>query len=435
MNVVNNIIRVVWICSVSNPELRSHLDLGIPLWQRIVNLLTRGKNQEEATDTAQWNTNAIEEFQQIEEVDLHVLFIHSRMKKNIQHFKIGRIHFYAISVGNIKLSNYLRRRFLGKSPSFNSVHKIIVKLVNQLAPDIIHIMGAENPPYSLAILKLPVNIPNIVQLQTLLSDPSVIKKQPELAIQISCEKTVLQNADYIGTKSRTFPKIIRENIKPDATCVNTRLVIGEKAHLDESEKQFDFVYFANFISKSVDLAIEAFGIAHSKHPSLTLDIIGGTSEEEVRKLMSRMEELGCKDAVTIEGKLPTHDDVIKQIRKARIALLPLKIDMVSGTVREAMWNGLPVITTITQGTPLLNEKRESVLLSEIGDHKALANNMIILSNDSALFERLQKNAVITVDELYGDNQGRAREWVEVYNACIDNFRNGTPLPESVRNNS
>ena len=217
--------------------------------------------------------------------------------------------------------------------------------------------------------------------------------------------------------------------------MNTRLVIGEKANLAESEKQFDFVYFANFIGKSVDLAIEAFGIAHSQQPSLTLDIIGGTSEEEVQKLMSRMEELGCKDAVTIEGKLPTHDDVIKQIRKARIALLPLKIDMVSGTVREAMWNGLPVITTITQGTPLLNEKRESVLLSEIGDYKALANNMIILSNDSALFERLQKNAVITVDELYGDNQGRAREWVEVYNACIDNFRNGTPLPESVRNNS
>lgn len=427
-------IKVVWICSVSNAELRSHIDLAVPLWKRILNQFT-GRNLEELTDTAQWNTNAIEEFQQIEEVDLHVLFIHSRMKKSIQHFKIGRIHFYAISVGNIKLSNYLRRRFLGKSPSFNSVHKKIVKLVNQLAPDIIHIMGAENPPYSLAILKLPVNIPNIVQLQTLLSDPSVIKKQPELAIQISCEKTVLQHADYIGTKSRTFPKIIRENVRSCITCVNTRLVIGEKANLSESEKQFDFVYFANFIGKSVDLAIEAFGIAHSRKPSLTLDIIGGTNEEEIQDIMSRLEKLGCKDSVTIEGKLPTHDDVIKQIRKARIALLPLKIDLVSGTIREAMWNGLPVITTITQGTPLLNEKRESVLLSEIGDHKSLADNMIMLSNNGVLFEELKKNAAITVDELYGDNQGRAREWVEVYKACIDNFRNGTPLPESVRNNN
>ena len=41
---------------------------------------------------------------------------------------------------------------------------------------------------------------------------------------------------------------------------------------------------------------------------------------------------GIKDAVTFEGMLPTHDDVIAQIRKSRFALLPLRIDLTSGTI-------------------------------------------------------------------------------------------------------
>jgi glycosyltransferase involved in cell wall biosynthesis len=210
-------------------------------------------------------------------------------------------------------------------------------------------------------------------------------------------------------------------------------MIAEKANLLEHEKQYDFVYFANYISKSLDLVVEAFGIAYNRNSSLTLDIIGGGNSLQIEELNKRLDALCCKDAVTIEGKLPTHNDVISQIRKARFALLPLKIDVVSSTIREAMWNGLPVVTTITSGTPSLNRVRESVLLSPIGDHEALASNMLRLVNEPDLAKRLRNNAAITVDEMFGNNSQRAHEWEEAYQACIENFNNGTPLPENMIN--
>ena len=98
-----------------------------------------------------------------------------------------------------------------------------------------------------------------------------------------------------------------------------------------------------------------------------------------------------------------------------------------------MWNGLPVITTITAGTPLLNKKRESLLISEIGDNTAMAENMLRLIEDFGLAERLRTNASITVEEFYGNNTLRARDWVAAYYACIDNFKNGMPFPDNILN--
>ena len=51
--------------------------------------------------------------------------------------------------------------------------------------------------------------------------------------------------------------------------------------------------------------------------------------------------------------------------------------------------GLPVITTITPGTPKLNDNRESVLLSPIGNHQAMADNMIKLLENKDLVENEQ----------------------------------------------
>ena len=132
--------------------------------------------------------------------------------------------------------------------------------------------------------------------------------------------------------------------------------------------------------------------------------------EEIKK---RMKELGLEDEVDFTGRLATHDDVIKEVRKARFAVLPLKVDLISGTIREAMANGLPVVTTITPATPQLNEKRGSILLSEKGDFKAMAENMCRLLEDENFAERIRQNAATTISEKYS-NTAFMNEWRERY---------------------
>ena len=421
-------IKVVWICSVSNSMLRKHLDLGFPLWYRLIKRAL-GKNIEEVADYAHWNSNAINEFKNINDVELHVIFVHRQMKRHVQQFTDNNIYYYAIKEDDNSIIGYIRNRIFGDQWLYNRSNQTIANLVKRIRPDLVHMQGAEMLAHSPSLLLLPCDIPNIVQLETMLHDPVVLHYSPQLARQKECEFKVINRADYIGNNTAHFHIIVRKFIKKDAVFVKTRLMLAEPANLTPCEKNYDFVYFANYINKSVDLAIEAFGIAHRNKPDLTLDVIGSASEEEIGALRKRLEELGCKEAVVFEGKLPTHEDVIAQIRKARFALLPLKVDSVSGTIREAMWNGIPVVTTRTVGTPSLNEKRESVMISEIGDHNAMAENMIRLIKDKSLAETLRKNAAITVDEYYGNNPLRAREWVEAYYACIDNFKNGKPIAE------
>lgn len=428
---LDNTIKVAWICNVSNPDIRKYLDLRLPFWRKLLNYINIGNIDEVIPDNSQWNTNAIVEFSKIKDVDLHVVFVHPNLHRAKQHFEIQGINFYAVSPGDTSFWNTVICH-LRSEERFCTAWKLIASTINEIKPDIVHIMGAENPPYSLSALLIPENIPVLVQMQTILNDPNAVI--PYSDSQKKCELAVINRANYIGTEIKQFASVIRSNIKKDALIVSTRLMVGEKVDVSRCDKSYDFVYFANRITKSIDLAIEAFAIAHKTHPDITLLVIGGATDSELSVLNERIDELNCKSSVIIEGELPTHNDVMEHIRKARYALLPLKIDYVSGTIRESMSNGLPVITTITSGTPSLNIKRQSVLLSSIGDHEALANNMCAIVENNDLAERLRNNAFITVDEMYGDNSAKAREWVTAYRACINHFHKGTPIPVDIQNN-
>ena len=412
-------MKVVWICSVSNPKLRSHLKLRIPFWYRVLRKILGKSNKIHAIDSSIWNTNAIEAFEKIDSVELHVVFTHPLMKRRIHRFREGRINFIAVNMGDTSITGMIRK-FLGSSKDENkSVCKRIAGIVNDINPDIVHIMGAELPQLSPSVFYLSENIPTIVQLQTVLNDPVAIKACPNLESQRICEYRVLRKADYIGTDIDGFITSVRQHILPEARIVGTGLMVAEKEDSSITGKEYDFVYFAKDVGKSIDLALEAFALAHKKRPELTLDVIGGVMDVEKPVLENRIEGLGLSGSVKFEGRLRTHEEVITQVKKSRFALLPLKIDYVSSTIREAMFNGIPVVSSITAGTPLLNGKRESVLLSQVGDYAAMADNMIRLVDDNALAERLRSNGLITVSELFPANAARALEWVKVYEACLD----------------
>jgi len=132
-----------------------------------------------------------------------------------------------------------------------------------------------------------------------------------------------------------------------------------------------------------------------------------------------IEKFGIENFVSFEGRLATHADVISQIRKSKYALLPLKMDFVPNTIREAMCNSLPVVTTITvNGTTTLNKERQSVLLSDQGDNNAMAKNMIMLLENKTLAETLKLNAVITETE-QNNNSDMMLQWADVYKKIVE----------------
>lgn len=415
-------IRIAWICHLSNAQIRSQLKYEKwTLWaivRRIVGLVS-------ISDFAIWNTNAISEFEKFEDVELHIISPHLYIY-GIQEFELNSIHYHFFKSEDDNLITRFKYK-LKRRPktSYKKNAAIISTLIDKINPQIIHMIGAENPYYGESAFLLPNHIPFIVTPQTLMSDPKFLVNYPIsrdlYTYRASVETKILSRADYVGTKTPYFREKISEIISHKVKFLDVALALGESIDLDNFKKEYDFVYFSADISKAADHAIEAFAIAKRTSPNITLHVVGGYSDSYIITLRNMMLSLGIGDEVDFTGKLPTHHDVISEIRKAKFAVLPLKVDLIASTLREAMANGLPVVTTVTPATPTLNEKRESVLLSDIGDFAKMAENMCRLMADENLSQELRNNAARTVEELYS-NAANMREWKSNYYAILKNER-------------
>lgn len=428
------VIRIAYICHFSNRMVHCALPLRLSWKDKLLLHIRKKPISTNVEDSAIWNTNAIEELKKLsDEVELHVIAPYPYLAEPMYEYVDDGVsyHFYR---NDDNLSSFLQRNiFKFIKLSYRRERKRVISIIDSIQPDVVHIVGAENPYYSLSALDIPRNKPLIVQLQTLLNDPSFEKNymmgHKYYEYRRNIELAVLRRADYIGTTVEHFIELIKKQLD-SPRFLKMVLALGEPVDVEVGEKKFDFVYFAADIRKAADYAVEAFILASKTLPGITLDIVGGYLPDFRQQLEARLAEHNLLNKVTFEGKLPSHEDVIRQIRYSRFALLPLKIDLVTGTIRESMANGLPVITTVTPATPDLNRKRECVLLSEKGDYAAMAANMCRLLNDEDLANRLRTNGGHYMKERVS-NSTYVHTYVDCYKAIMANKQKGTPIPEDL----
>lgn len=431
---MENKIKVLWLCSVSNAEMREHYQTkaGFVLkwiYKKFKHTTTDDK------DHAQWDTNAIKEIEKRDDVELHVVCPKRFLNKKYVNFEMNGVCYHLFRDENSALLPWLYSQTITKfSSEFHRNRKRIKAIIKEVNPDVVHVIGAENPQYSLAALDVPSSIPVIVQLQALLCRLENVTRIPferkDYHYKGEIEKMIFKKVPFIGTGVKVFVTYIKDQIETDALILKINLALSELVYKNTDDKAFDFVYFASNLSKGADLAIKAFAIAQKVFPNITLDVVGGYTDELKNNLDAIVKENRLENNVVFEGFLPTHDDVIKQIRKAKYALLPITMDMVPGTVREAMANGIVVLTSITEGTPSLNKKRESVLLSPVCDFEAMAKDMLKLLNNPQLADELQQNAWLVAEER-SSNRDEMQKWLAAYKACVANFREQKPIPEEL----
>jgi glycosyltransferase involved in cell wall biosynthesis len=425
-------MKVLWICKFSNAPVREKLGLSVSLFEVVLRKVLR-KGPKQWDDSAAWITNGLVEFEKFTDIELHVVSPHYGMVKKNVSFQLNGINYHFFKPDNDTMLKRLRGLLFKKIASEHTGNRNFIKrIVSKLNPDLIHMYGAENPIYSIAALDIDTKkFPFFVSLQTLMSDPGFFGNyfisKDQYSFRVGIEKDIIKRIKYIGTSVPGNRNIIWSGINPNAIFFDSFLAIEQNVEVFGFEKKYDFVFFAASIAKLADVAIEAFALACKKHPDITLNIIGSTPEPFTGNLKLRIKELGVEKNVFFSGKLPEHKDVLEQIQYSRFALLPLKVDFISGTIREAIYAGLPVITMKTHGTPLLNEKRRSVLISEQNDIQGMADNMCKLIESPALVQELTVNSLITLRERYSNTRSM-RQLTEVYRAIIAHHTNQTPIP-------
>lgn len=431
---MKNKLRVVYLCQFRNNHFTEILPLEFDILSKLTYYFKKKSRTISVSEGSVWNINAFKEFERFsDEIELHVISPYPFLAEKYYHFEENGINYHIFKNEDDRPDRLLFNRLTKyKFLSYSRNKRKICNIINEVKPDIIHLIGAENPSYAAAILDIPKDIPVLTQLQTLLNDPDFEKNyymyKPWYNFRSEMEMKILKRSDFLGTIETSFNRILKDCLGIDKIVLNTTLALTEPININSFDKTYDFVYYARNIEKAADWAIEAFILASQKHPHITLDIVGGFTSDYKELLVKKLSNYGLKDNVIFEGEQITHDDVLNLVRKSRFAILPMKVDLVTGTIRECMANGIPVVTTITPASPQLNARRESVLLSEKGDFNGMAENMCKLLESHVFADFIKNNAIITSSER-SSNFDIVTKYIAAYHAIIDYKRFDTPVPE------
>ena len=142
-----------------------------------------------------------------------------------------------------------------------------------------------------------------------------------------------------------------------------------------------------------------------------------------------IKELNLEDNVTFTPFFAEQKDLFQHLQSVRFAVLPCKVDHISGTQMQCMEYGLPVVCYKTTGTPTLNAEKECVLIAEMNNIEDLANKMLLLMDNPDLAEKLRQNAFCFSQKRAQDAKQNMVRLVENFKAIVDNYKYGKPIPE------
>ena len=414
-----NRMRITILCHFSNPLIREKIDL-YPQWLHY-----------RYRDFALWNTNIIEGLKKRDDIELHVISPHLGMRKKMQTFESDGVHYYFFRAELPHPFGLIENHLFPQSNrNFPRNRRSVKEIIADIKPDLVNLIGAENAYYSITALDIE-KIPLMVHLQTVYANPDRFKTGKVDKKRWEVELLIFRKTPYMACTGRMYYDLVK-GYNPDAILFPRRWPASKFVDVPAVEKKYDFVYFARMLNKNkgFDNAIEAMGLFVKKHPEIRFLAVGAR-DSEWPLYEQRIKELGLERNLEIHPPFPEYMDLLKYVKQAKFALLPITMDVLSGTILESINMGMPVVTCRTSGTPSLNEKRETVLISDIGDSEALAQNILRLYEDEALQEQLRENGRIYMKEREETNAHNIEVMVAQYKAVIDHYHNGTPIPKEL----
>lgn len=426
---INNKLKVAWICHFSNKEVRMRIpQKKMDLLSRFKPLFGKGKSYNNF-DLAPWVTNSIKEFEKFDDIELHIIAPFPRLKYLTYDFEMNGVFYHFFKPDILFFSIISKVCWWFKRIVFINRY-FVKKIIAGIKPDIVNLIGTENPYYSITVLDIK-NIPIYVSAQTVYTNPNR-KKLSDSWIQLhwDVELMIHKKETYYGCTGRMHRDLIMQN-NPNAIIFKMFFSIEKPNQIKDRSKIYDFVFFAGTVvkKKGIEDTIEALELVKKVKKNVRLNIVGSCSENYKDYLLNKINSLGLAENIVFDSYFPVQSDMHQHIVQSHFAVLPVKLDIIPGTIIEAMFLNLPVVTYKTTGTPYLNKDVETVLISNIGDIDMLAKNMLKLMNSPSLSKKLSENAKTFVEREF-DNATSAKRLVNNYRAVIEHFYNNTPIPEN-----
>ena len=177
----------------------------------------------------------------------------------------------------------------------------------------------------------------------------------------------------------------------------------------------------NVPKKDYPTMIKALSIVKKQIPNVVLYIVGGNQES----LVPLIAELGILNEVTLLGQVPKEEgdfsqfpskEVIDLYRSSDLFVFSSLIEGCPNVILEAIAAGLPIVAANSQGTWDYVIDMETGLLFNPSDPKDMADKIVKLLADKALYKQIKNN-----EQIYSKNfdwSKIAGKYLELYNKLI-----------------
>jgi L-malate glycosyltransferase len=201
-----------------------------------------------------------------------------------------------------------------------------------------------------------------------------------------------------GIRAEVIPNIV----DVDRFAFRRRAPLGPRLL---STRNFEPLY-------NLECTLRAFRLVQDEHPSATLTLVGGGSQEtRLRELASELRLANVRFA----GPVPP-EEIWRYYAEADVYLQTPDIDNMPSSVLEAFASGCAVVSTKAGGVPAILTDNIHGLLVPCGDHRAAAAAVLRLLNDPALADRLSTAARESCEQ-YRWSSVRA-QWLALYDSLV-----------------
>lgn len=394
-------LKIVWICHFTDSQVQSIL-----------------KPWRKKAQFAPWITHTLRVFEDRDDLELHIVSPHEYISGVKEYEKSGvHYHFFNPYIpiwgrhwpGFFKWdvwTNYARNK------------RIVRRIVDSIKPDLIHLQGAENPYYSSTALQYLDRYPVVVNFQRFALD--IIQNADDKSeTRVRIEKKLWENARYFTVRTQVMESEFRK-FRPDAKLYWVNYARAEMPK-ESPEKIYDLVFYARINKiKGIEDLLEAVALLKNSGTPYTACVMGPVSEQYLTYLKQKAGKLGIAKLISWKGQLPTQNQVHLEALKARICVLPTHKDVIPGTIIESMQLGLPVVSYKAGSIPELNEERENVLLSDIGDIEGIVKSIKRLLTDDDLYKTMSQRGIECIRERYS-NQSVLKQHLDCYRDVIADF--------------
>jgi glycosyltransferase involved in cell wall biosynthesis len=221
-------------------------------------------------------------------------------------------------------------------------------------------------------------------------------------------RTVLEDADCLVVPSGYLADVFRE-FRLHAQVVPNIVDLTQFSFLERTPLRPRLICTRGFHPYyCLDVVVHAFAEIRQVFPEAKLELVGqGQTEQQIRNLVHELKLSG----VNFAGAVP-HHEIGRFYDAADIFINASSLDNMPVSILEAFASGTPVITTAPEGVSYLVEHERTGLLSEPGDARALAENVMRLLSHPELASRLALNAH---EEMQRYSWKTVRQqWLEIY---------------------